>query len=142
MILPGFLMLTLGLPGGFKHLNVLNDSLETKKQIDYDKNANDGLTDDDFAKIKNFPLSYKEMRPGERERDELNKVIYLTKTQREDYELRAREGQLFRKDGIIPFNTKRFYGEKKLLFVISKLGQIYAARGVSLKVHHSSLLAG
>lgn len=142
MFVPGVLLCSFMLFDNPNHLGVLPDSPKIREEKARDITASDGLADADFAQVLNTLPTCKAMMPGERERDALNKVIYLTDAQRENYELRARDGLLYRKDGITPFNTKRFYGEGSLLFVISKDKKIYAARGVSKKVHHSSLLRG
>lgn len=142
MFLPSFLLFSFMMADEPNNLGVLPDSSTLREEKIRDMHASDGLSDADFADVLSMPSICRPMMPGERERDEQNRVIYLSDAQRDNYELQARHGLLYRKDGITPFNTKRFYGEKKLLFVIAKDKKIYAARGVSKKIHHSSFLRG
>lgn len=103
-------------------------------------NQSDGLLDADFGNVDKFYV--KSMRVGERERDQGNNVVYLSPEQRANYELRPKDGLLFRKDGIIPIDTKHSYGNHSLLYVICEDKKIYSGRGAKYILHHSSFLAG
>jgi hypothetical protein len=100
----------------------------------------DGLLDADFGACEETHT--KAMRRGEYERDQGNNVVYLSPEQRDNYELRPHDGLLFRKDGIVPVDTKLFYGNRSLLYVISPDKKIYSGRGAKYIMHHSSFLAG
>lgn len=104
------------------------------------RQQSDGLLDTDFGSEDKFYV--KAMRAGELERDQKNDVVYLSPEQRANYELRPKDGLLFRKDGIIPVDTKLSYGNRSLLYVISEDKKIYSGRGAKYILHHSSFLAG
>ena len=95
-----------------------------------------------LAPILELPIALKSMRAGERERDSVNNVNYFSKNQRCDYQLKAKDGKLFKNNSSELFDTSLVDPDKSLLYVISRKGKIYAARGSRHVVHHSSLLSG